>query len=360
MYVGRVPDDRDPSAPLAVFPFVVGCPRSGTTLLQAMLHAHPELAVPPESHFILRLARGFGDGWHGSAKVGRFADLLFAGRRFAYWRMPRERVVALLEHEQPVDVAAAIRLLYASWSERAGKRRYADKTPRYVTHIESLAALFDEARFIHLIRDGRDVALSLAESFDRGPQTAAQAALYWAARVGAGRSQGLALGPDRYLEIRYEALVSNPDETLRTVCEFIDLPFHVAMLEPRQRAAEIVTGYPDPGVHENLGQSLAMRRDWRRAMPQRELRNFELFAAGLLAELSYPVEMVERGTGACDGERIAVLEREFSGLRDLRFRAARQAARRGERLRRRQSSRWARLGAGLNRYIIGIRPRRRS
>ncbi len=89
--------DRDPSAPLSVFPFVVGCPRSGTTLLQTMLDCHPDLAVPPESHFIPRLGRRFADGWHGSARVPRFADALFEGRRFQYWGISREDVVGLLE-----------------------------------------------------------------------------------------------------------------------------------------------------------------------------------------------------------------------------------------------------------------------
>ena len=120
---------RDPTAPLPVFPFLVGCPRSGTTLLQAMLASHPAIAVPPESHSIPRLARRFRSGWHGNAKAGRFADTVSAGRRFELWGITREELVAMVEERSPDDVAGAIRLLYADWAARAGKPRYADKTP---------------------------------------------------------------------------------------------------------------------------------------------------------------------------------------------------------------------------------------
>jgi hypothetical protein len=350
--------DRDPSAPLSVFPFVVGCPRSGTTLLQTMLDCHPDLAVPPESHFIPRLGRRFAEGWHGSARVPRFADALFEGRRFQYWGISREDVVGLLERNQPTDLAAAIRLLYASWAERAGKPAYADKTPRYLTHISRLSKLFEEARFVHLIRDGRDVALSMAEAFERGPQTAAQAAIYWGARVAEGREQGLGLGSGRYLELRYEELVADPEATLRELCEFIDLPFDQAMLAPERRAETIIAGYPDAGVHRNLGRPLERRRDWHRAMPDAERRDFELLAGELLAELRYPVENGAKGATA-ERQRRTLLASEFEGLRHSLFRAGRKAERRGELLRRQRRTRWARLGASLSRGAARLRGKRK-
>src|SRR4051812_8879868 len=120
----------------SIFPFVVGCSRSGTTLVRAMLDAHPLVAVPPESHFALA------------------PDV--RGLRRA---LSRERWFALWEIEAPdlrgLDVADAVRALFAAYAERQGKPRYADKTPHYVSHLPLFAERFPEARFVHVIRDGR-------------------------------------------------------------------------------------------------------------------------------------------------------------------------------------------------------------
>jgi hypothetical protein len=339
----------DPTKPQAVFPFIVGCPRSGTTLLQAMLDSHPELAVPPESHFIPRLERAFGRGWSGLAREGRFVDTLFAGRRFQLWGFTREEVAEMLERCRPDDVGGAIRLLFATWAAREGKTAYADKTPRYLAHLERLARLFPEARFVHLIRDGRDVALSLAEAFERGPRTATQAALYWGTRVAEGRRQGQAL-PGRYLELRYERLVAEPDAALRELCEFIEVRFDPAMVNPGSRARSIASRYPDPDVHPNLGRPLELRRSWREQLSKPERRRFELFAGELLAELGYEVEEAWSGPEA-ERERQIALESEFGHLRHALFRSRRKAERRAERIRRMRRSCWSRLGAALSRPL---------
>ncbi len=319
-----------------------------------MLAAHREVAVPPESHWIPRVARRFASGWHGNARAGRFADAVSAGRRFEYWGISREELIALIDEHRPADVAGAIRLLYASWAAAAGKPRYADKTPAYVTRIARLARLFDEARFVHLIRDGRDVALSVAESFERGPQTAAQGALFWSARVRAGREQGRALGPDRYLELRYEELVAEPEATLRELCRFLELDFDASMLEPERQAERIAAGYPDAAVHPNLAEPLAMRRDWRTEMSAAQRRAFELIAGDLLDELGYPTEGVA-DDGDAERERLALLEAELEGLRHDLFKARGKAERRGVRIARLKQSRWAAIRARLG----GLVPRAR-
>ena len=93
--------------PRSVFPFVVGCPRSGTTLLQAMLDGHPELAMPPESHFILPLAKRFANRWFaGPATNEAFADALLARRRFDYWSMTRDELLEALGEAGPPTIRA--------------------------------------------------------------------------------------------------------------------------------------------------------------------------------------------------------------------------------------------------------------
>jgi hypothetical protein len=269
-------------------------------------------------------------------------------------------VIELVDSRQPADVAGAIRLLYSEWAGRAGKPGYADKTPAYLGRIGVLAQHFPEARFVHVVRDGRDVALSLAQSFERAPQTPAQAAVLWAEQIRAGRAQGLALGPDRYLELRYEELVAEPENTVRAMTAFLGIHYEPAMLE-RPSAGHVLAGYPDPSVHPHLSDPIARRRDWRREMGVAERRQFELLAGPVLGELGYEVtydpptdpEQAER-------ERISLLADELEDLRHELFRARRQAQQRAARLERLRDSRLNRAGARLAGTLAGLRGGGRS
>lgn len=318
-----------------------------------MLDAHSELAVPPESHFVPRLARRWGDAPLPEAKLGPLADGLLARPRFRRWGFSRAEVIDVLRAAAPSDAAAAIRVLFAAWAERAGKPRYADKTPRYVTRIADLAELFPEARFLHLVRDGRDVALSMADAFERGPQNAVQAALHWAQAVAAGRAQGEALGPDRYRELSYERLLEEPEAAVREICEFTRLPFEPAMLEPGRVADRVIAGYPRAEVHANLAEPFVRRRDWRGEMSAAEAGRFELVAGRELAAFGYPISPLE---GDDEQLRLGAVAHEVERLRHELFRAERKSERRRGRLRRLERSRWARLGSSLG----GLRARLRG
>src|SRR3954453_9696667 len=193
-----------------IFPFVVGCSRSGTTLLRAFLDAHPLLAVPSESHFALA---------PDSRTVRR------ALRRdpwFGLWGIETPGLRGL-------DAADAVRALFAAYAAAQGKPRYADKTPHYVSHLPALAARFAEARFVHVVRDGRDVAQSLLE-VPWGPDTVQEAAAVWRRRVLEGRAAAPDLGAGRYREVRYEARVADPEAELRGLAAWLELPYDAAML----------------------------------------------------------------------------------------------------------------------------------
>ena len=177
------------------FLFVVGCGRSGTTVLRTILDAHPELAVTHESKFIAPLGiRRHRYEQPDGFDVERFIHDLSADRRCP--GQPRARG-GLGEGglgdpgvRLPGRRAPDLRRLRA----RQHKQRYGDKMPGAVLRIPLLAELFPEARFVHIIRDGRDVALSsmAIEGLDHDPVSWA---LNWKARVTAGRKAGRGSGP---------------------------------------------------------------------------------------------------------------------------------------------------------------------
>lgn len=271
-----------------VFPFLVGCPRSGTTLLRAMVDAHPDVAIPGESHFIPTLARR-----RASYETRRGFDLdkflrdILADERLARWHIPEVSIGTALADAGPGSLPDAIRALFATYAAGRRKPLYADKTPGYVRALPRLARLFPEARFVHIVRDGRDVALSLREMEWASPDLATLARV-WRINVEYGRRAGERLGPERYLEVRYEELVDRPETTLRTVCAFLGLPFAPTMLRYHVDAERLTPSFRDPlpHAHVRLPPTKGLRH-WATQMSREEVALFETIAGTALEQAGY-------------------------------------------------------------------------
>jgi hypothetical protein len=165
-----------------------------------------------------------------------------------------------------------------------------------VAELPLLARLFPNARFLHIYRDGRDVARSwIGRPF--GPANVYSAARTWERLVRAGRRDGAQLG-DAYMEIRYETLLERPEPTMRSVCEFIGEPYTDAALQPAEwthryawRPMRRGIYRPRPRIEsDNHGR-------WRTEMPAPDRAIFESVAGDLAAELGYPVEGFGRPIG---------------------------------------------------------------
>ena len=265
------------------FPFVVGSPRSGTTLVRLMMHAHPALAMFPESRFVTRYARHrrryeSADGFDSA----RFADDVLGHEKASQWKLDAELVRARLTSDAPADLPGAVRSVFSAFADQHGKARYGDKTPTYVMDVLLLKVLFPEARFIHVIRDGRNTAMSLVEN-PFGPKTIGHGVAYWLTRVEAAREASLVLPPGSYFEYRHEDLVEDPEAMLRRICDHIELPYDDAMLRYHedQRESEY---YGNRNTHRPPTKGL---RDWKGSLPVEELRVAEIIAGDMLATLGY-------------------------------------------------------------------------
>jgi hypothetical protein len=272
------------------FPFFVGCGRSGTTLLRAMFNAHPAMAVPDEVAFIIRYSRphrALEYGWPRRFEAARCADLIVADSSFRRWALTESEAREALRDPPPASFPAAIRRLYGRVAALQQKTRYADKTPMHVLHLRRLGRLFPEARFVHIIRDGRDVALSYATT-EWGPQTVEESAVRWRRSVQRGRRDGQRLGPGRYREVRYEALVAEPESELRILCGFLRLDWDDAMLRYHEHAGDVITATRFPDAHQRLRlPPTPGLRDWRRDMAAPDVARFEAIAGPVLDEFGY-------------------------------------------------------------------------
>ena len=284
-------------------PFVVGVNRSGTTLLRMMLDAHPELTIPPETHFIPEVIRRAN---HENTRR-RLIRSITRHPRWGDFGLDEGEFRARAKQVRPLTASGAIRCFYELYADKQGKPRWGDKTPAYMLSVQRIGRTLPEARFIHLIRDGRDVALSqTARALNEQPPPAEQAAR-WTKRIGKAREQAATLKGPRYVEARYEDLVRDPEGTLRRVCEFIELPWDDAVLRYHEGAAARLTEMAGTlraeGAHaeQAAGYRIANHAPttrppdpakldkWRREMAPADVRAYEAVAGGLLAELGYEV-----------------------------------------------------------------------
>ena len=315
----------------ASFTFIVGCGRSGTTLLRAILDAHSELAIAHESRFITWMLDHRARYGKGGLDADRFLDDLTRNprvpSRFPDWGVDVGTVRAELTAATPTTLPEAIRVVYRCYAQARGKHRAGDKTPRYVQHVGQLGAEFPEARFVHIIRDGRDVALALGD-VDFGAADPVEAAFIWKRKVSKARREGKALGAARYEEVRYEDLVDDPGPVVQGICRFLGLRFEPTMLEFHRRVADQFAGFGRQVHHQSLDRPVTKGlRDWRTQLPADSLARYEAVAGDLLAELGY-----ETSRQPSDGwlESLGLRARFVRG-RLVAHQRARARARRGRR-----------------------------
>jgi hypothetical protein len=291
--------------------FIVGCPRSGTTLLRRVVDAHPDIAITPETHWIPAFFEN-GVGVDGGGRVtSELIPALLEHPKFARLAIDEADLVEIVSSgaDHYRDFVSRLFDLYGA---RQGKRLVGDKTPRYVRAIGTIQALWPNARFVHLIRDGRDVCLSattwtrkheefasLFRSWRDDPVTTA--AHWWTWNVASGRAAGANLGDDHYLEVRYEDLVHDPVPACRRLCAFLELPYDERMLRFHEGRTRYQPGRSAKHAWLPITSGL---RDWRTQLAAADLDRFEAAAGGLLDELGY-----ERGASRVTAASIEKAQR---------------------------------------------------
>ena len=276
--------------------FIVGCPRSGTTLLKRMVDAHPEISITRETHWITKLLHGEEAASLTQPATPALLARLLADERFQRLKVDPEPLERLVTGDPPASYAELVSAVYDQYGARKGKPLVGDKTPRYVRDIPVLHELFPHARFVHLIRDGRDVCSSVLHwKNERGRWTVTSRAtwedepvmtiaLWWEQLVRRGREAGAAHGPGLYHELKYEALTSAPATECAALCAFLGVPEDDSMLAFHEGRTRDEPGLDSKSAWRPVTAGL---RSWRREMTETDLKAFEAVAGDLLDELGY-------------------------------------------------------------------------
>ncbi|MCM8776219.1 MAG: sulfotransferase [Candidatus Omnitrophica bacterium] len=201
--------------------FIVGCPRTGTTLLHVLLDSHPRIAIPPESHLFVHFREIFdcyGDLAEES-NLRLFVKDLLSDERIRKWGL--EITVSDFVRQLPTrSIQDVVSLLFELYMKQKGKVRWGDKTPDHILEMDTILKIFPDAKLIHVVRDGRDVAVSLKRVFF-GPTMVNKAAELWRRYLSIFQEFKKRVSPDQYLEVYYERLVSDPGSELRRILEFL-------------------------------------------------------------------------------------------------------------------------------------------
>lgn len=271
--------------------FIVGNDRSGTTMLRLILIRNPTLAIPTESMIVTDLAAvRRAAGLTGHAEQQRLADRVWNHPKVRLWGLQDRPPVVPPGMTHDAAYRFALEAPYLSYARLQGASRWGDKTPSYVLSIDEILAVWPNARVLNMVRDGRDVALSIIP-LPFGGNNVWAAGRDWARGIRAGVAAA-ARHPEQVLTVRYEDLVADPQVEIPRVCDFLGLDFDGSMLaidrtDPELLVADEVAWFAK--VWGGISRSSVGK--WRTQMSPWDLMVFEEVAGPALDALGY-----ERGS----------------------------------------------------------------
>lgn len=222
--------------------FIIGNPRSGTTLFRLMLNKHSSISVPPEAGFLIWLYEKYSNITNNTDYTNFINDLKET-KKIESWNINYNELNDFLQNSEISSYTELIDKVYEFYTLHVINKQvklYGDKNNYYLNHIDLLATMYPNAKFIHIIRDGRSIAVSYKELMQKDmkskyspnlPTKIKDIATEWTTNISTIEKSFEKLATDNILTIRYEDLVLTPEITLIKVCTFLDIEFEEQMLE---------------------------------------------------------------------------------------------------------------------------------
>lgn len=245
--------------------FIIGSPRSGTSLLRLILTSHSQIIIPPECGFIVWLWQKYHD-WtasnaHDDRLIEQFLADLYVCKKFDTWALDKQELNSLIRNRQPTDYATLCALIYEAYANSRSRSAvlWGDKNNFHVNHLPTLNEIYPEARFLHIVRDGRDVVCSYREVMKQN-STSPYAPQFrtdiesiageWSSNVCNVENYLSGLDGSRKRTLRYEDLVRQPESAIAGICAWVGLDYEQQMLE-----------FHDRNIRDQLEPTLTM--DWK-------------------------------------------------------------------------------------------------
>lgn len=282
-------------------PFIVGVGRSGTTLLRLMLDSHPDMVIPPETHFIPNALKLNSTDKELRKKL---LDVVLGAHTWGDFHIDPDDFRRSIESIEEFTVAKGLRVFYSLYADKHNKKRWGDKSPPYQIHMTRIQKCLPETHFIHIIRDGRDVAVSARKLWFGAGEDICDQANRWKERIIESRKQAKSI--PYYMEVRYEDLIRDSEAVLKQISAFIQIPYSKLMLNyyqtAEQRLSEIGHRYAEDGeirVHQrerlDIHKMVSKKPDesrighWKSELSSDEVVAYEKIAGSLLEDLGYKV-----------------------------------------------------------------------
>lgn len=266
------------------FVFIIGRPRSGTTMLRSMLDAHPNVRIPLESAFIKNLFPKYGKikKWDEPTIIS-FYNALIKQPQFNLWTIDndflKQELFKIPENSTFQDVCIIIYSNAVSFFDKKEIKILADKNPPYTLSIPFLLKIFPDARFIYIVRDYRDNVLSMKNVDFERPWTASLA--YRWKYYNKKFLKAYSRDKLRFHIVKYEALVCEPEKYLNKLCAFLGIEYTNEMIHYNRIKDEALKIYPRELIdryHKSLFEPISTSKvgQWNNKMTVKEIRKCDI------------------------------------------------------------------------------------
>ena len=265
--------------------FIVGVPRSGTTLLRLILTSHSRICIPPESTFFIDLAEKYDSDNILRNNTKDFIAELYENKKFQEWNIDKSYLEQKLEENQPFSYSECISLIYELYLTKNSSSAciWGDKNPTYIYNIDSIFQYFPQARVIHIVRDLRAVYASL-KKISENKLWGENSSNFTIHSVSDMWNKALDISINykndkRFCLLKYEDLVSQPQKEINKLCQWLNLDFEREMLSFHQKNVD-KNLVPKHRLkwHENTLMPINSNKtdSWRDKLSQIEIEEIEI------------------------------------------------------------------------------------
>lgn len=269
--------------------FIIGCPRSGTTLFQLLIDKHPRICIPPESALFINFGPYLASteiDFSNRRNKELLASAILEHHFIKNWFLDIKTEELAADNIR--DSRSFVNALFNHYQRKFGKSRWGEKTPQHAFCADHIVNVFPDAKFIHLVRDGRDVAESTRRVFI-GPQSIFNIARRWKFYVDHIADLAKNLPQEQFLQVRYEDLITDTETVLKSVYSFLGEETTVDCSTNQEsttgdvykkRLLATYTSAIKPLNSDKIGI-------YKKALSQKQIAQFEYVAGEQLKHLGY-------------------------------------------------------------------------